>query len=167
MPLRDHLTLELGPFVITPFLNDHSAFDTYSLLVEAERKRLFYSADLQAHGRKSSRLEAFLRNRPRGVDVLLLEGTNLHADGDPKRGLTERELEEQLVRVIHDAPGIALAMYPAQNIDRLVMRLPSEMTRDLPSFLWEKESNAGVRYVTRSVICDVCCGGLAGQWAAR
>ena len=113
-------TFELGPFVITPFLNDHSAFDTYSLLVEAEGKRLFYSADLQAHGRKSSRFEAFLRNPPQRVDVLLLEGTNLRADGDPKRGLTERELEEQLVRVIKDAQGIVLAMYPAQNIDRLV-----------------------------------------------
>jgi len=29
---------EVGPFLITPFLNDHSAFDVYSFLVEAAGK---------------------------------------------------------------------------------------------------------------------------------
>ncbi len=35
--------LEIGPFRITPHLVDHSAFDAYALLVEAEGKRVFYS----------------------------------------------------------------------------------------------------------------------------
>jgi ribonuclease J len=52
--LRRRESFALGPFIITPFLNDHSAFDTYSMLIEAEGRRLFYSADLQAHGRKAA-----------------------------------------------------------------------------------------------------------------
>ncbi len=50
--LVDRQPIELGPFRITPFLVDHSAYDAYALLVEADGKRLFYSGDFRAHGRK-------------------------------------------------------------------------------------------------------------------
>ena len=41
--LHDRDPLELGPFSITPYLVDHSAFDAFALLIEAEGKRLLYS----------------------------------------------------------------------------------------------------------------------------
>ena len=44
--------IEIGPFRITPQLVDHSAFDAYALLVEADGKRVYYSGDFRAHGRK-------------------------------------------------------------------------------------------------------------------
>jgi ribonuclease J len=118
--LRHREPFVLGPFTITPFLNDHSAFDTYSLLIEANGRRLFYSADLQAHGRKAGIFEEFVRKPPAGVDVLLMEGTNLRPEGSPKNGLTEREIEKDLIHTFKVTPGIVLAMYSAQNIDRLV-----------------------------------------------
>lgn len=111
---------ELGPFTITPFLNDHSGFDTYSLLIEADGRRLFYSADLQGHSRKAAIFEELLRKPPSDVDVLLMEGTNLRPEGDPKSGKTEQELEKDLIQTFASAPGLVLAMYSAQNIDRLV-----------------------------------------------
>ncbi|MFC7483090.1 hypothetical protein ACFQX7_28080 [Luedemannella flava] len=40
--LHDQQTVTIGPFTITPYLVDHSAFDAYSLLVEADGRRLFY-----------------------------------------------------------------------------------------------------------------------------
>ena len=58
--LHHRRSFELGPFSITSYLNDHSAFDAYSMLVEADGRRLFYSADLQAHGRKAGIFEEFL-----------------------------------------------------------------------------------------------------------
>jgi ribonuclease J len=110
----------LGPFTITPFLNDHSAVDTYSLLIEADGRRLFYSADLQAHGRKAGIFEEFVRKPPTGVDVLLMEGTNLRQQADPQNGKTEQQIEKDLIQTFKATPGIVLAMYSAQNIDRLV-----------------------------------------------
>ena len=118
--LRHRESLALGPFTITPFLNDHSAFDTYSMLIEADGRRLFYSADLQAHGRKAGIFEEFVRKPPTRVDVLLMEGTNLRHQGDPKSGKTEHEVEKDLIQTFTATPGIVLAMYSAQNIDRLV-----------------------------------------------
>ena len=91
--LRHRQPFVLGPFTITPYLNDHSAFDTYSMLIEAGGRRLFYSADLQAHGRKAGLFEEFIRDPPAGVDVLLMEGTNLRPEGTPKIGPTEQEIE--------------------------------------------------------------------------
>ena len=41
--LHDGEAVEIGPFRLTPYLVDHSAYDAYSLLVEAGGKRLFYS----------------------------------------------------------------------------------------------------------------------------
>lgn len=118
--LRHREPFLLGPFTITPFLNDHSAFDTYSLLIEAEGQRLFYSADLQAHGRKSAIFQEFVRSPPTSVNVLLLEGTNLRQEGDPKVGKTEHEIEKDLIDTFNSTTGMVLAMYSAQNIDRLV-----------------------------------------------
>lgn len=42
--------IDIGVFKITPYLVDHSAYDAYSLLIEAEGKRLLYSGDFRAHG---------------------------------------------------------------------------------------------------------------------
>ena len=39
--------IEIGPFKLTPYLVDHSAFDSYAFLIEAGGKRLFYSGDLR------------------------------------------------------------------------------------------------------------------------
>jgi len=47
VPLQDHKTIALGPFAVTPYLVDHSGYDAYALLVEAEGRRLFYSGDLE------------------------------------------------------------------------------------------------------------------------
>jgi len=48
---------QIGPFRVTPFLTDHSAFDAYMLLIEAEGRRVLYSGDFRTHGRKSKLVE--------------------------------------------------------------------------------------------------------------
>lgn len=112
-------TTNLGPFQITPYLVDHSAYDSYSLLVEAHGKRLFYSGDLRMHGRKSKLVERLIANPPKPIDVLLLEGTTLG------RGITgslkpEDVIEDELTEVLRGTAGIALVHVSAQNIDRVV-----------------------------------------------
>ena len=118
--LRHRQAFVLGPFTITPFLNDHSAFDTYSMLIEAEGRRLFYSADLQAYGRKARLFDEFVQSPPGDVDVLLMEGTNLRPDAEPTTGKSETDVERELIQTFKETPGMVLAMYSAQNIDRLV-----------------------------------------------
>jgi ribonuclease J len=49
-----------------------------------------------------------------------MEGTNLQQEGAPKSGKTEQEIEKDLIQTFKATSGIVLAMYSAQNIDRLV-----------------------------------------------
>jgi ribonuclease J len=104
---------------VTPYLVDHSAFDAYSLLVEAEGKRVFYSGDLRGHGWKSRRFDDLVANGPENVDLMLLEGTTIGRDAN-HRSETEAELVERIALSIAETRGMVLAAFAGQNIDRFV-----------------------------------------------
>lgn len=119
--LRDRETFRLGPFEITPYLIDHSAFDAHALLIEAGGRRLFYSGDLRAHGRKATTFERLIAKPPIPINCLLLEGTHVRRGAEPLgRQMTERDVEREALEVMRGCDGIVLALYSAQNIDRLV-----------------------------------------------
>lgn len=65
---------ELGPFRITPFLTDHSAFDAYMLLIEVGACRFLYSGDFRIHGRKASLVKQMMASPPPSIDALIMEG---------------------------------------------------------------------------------------------
>jgi ribonuclease J len=118
--LVDRKPITLGPFVITPFLMDHSAYDSYAVLIEADGKRLFYTGDLRGHGRKAKLFERLVAHPPKKVDVLLMEGTTIKRQGTEDGFPTEADLEKDLVRLFRTTPGMPLVWCSGQNIDRLV-----------------------------------------------
>jgi len=108
----------VGDINITPFLMDHSAFDAYAFLVEADGSSLFYSGDFRSHGRKSKAFDWFSHNVKTGVDYLLLEGTTLGRSD--QRFPTETDIENDLVSTFTNDKGPHLIYTSGQNIDRLV-----------------------------------------------
>jgi ribonuclease J len=116
--LSDRIPINLGPFTITPFLVDHSAYDSYAVLVESDGKQLFYTGDFRAHGRKASLIDKLIDNPPKNVDILLMEGTCVGRED--KTFPTENELVPQLVDIFQKTPGMPLVWCSGQNIDRLV-----------------------------------------------
>jgi ribonuclease J len=117
---RDRQAFEVGPFRITPFLVDHSAFDAYSLLVEAGGCRLFYTGDFRSHGRKPGAFKRLLSEPSiKGVDVMLMEGTHLGRQGQAD-AQTEASLEDDMAESISNTKGLVLACFSGQNIDRVV-----------------------------------------------
>ena len=117
---RNQQPFDLGPFRVTPYLADHSAFDAFSLLIEADGKRVFYSGDLRAHGRKSRLFENLVQHPPKAIDVLLLEGTTLSRSNNSNAPETEQELEQRILDMIKDSSGLVLVAFSPQNIDRFV-----------------------------------------------
>lgn len=109
--------LQVGPFSVTPFLTDHSAFDAYMLLIEAEGKRLLYSGDFRAHGRKAALVNRLMLKPPASVDVLVMEGTNL---GSNKPWSSETDLEQRFRELFTSTSGRVFVTWSAQNIDRTV-----------------------------------------------
>lgn len=119
--LHDREPLQIGPFLITPFLVDHSAYDAYSLLIEAGGRTLLYSGDFRAHGRKSSLFEKMVSQPPGPIHALLMEGTSIgRPEGQEIRYPAETQLEAEMVSVFRDTAGLAMVHASAQNIDRVV-----------------------------------------------
>lgn len=114
---RPHRPFGVGPFAITPFLTDHSAFDAHMLLVDVGGKRVLYSGDFRRVGRKAALVDRLMKNPPPGVDVLLLEGTTL---GRAETFPTEADLEEDFAALFQRTPGRVFITWSAQNIDRTV-----------------------------------------------
>ena len=99
--LAHRVPIQVGAFTVTPYLADHSGYDSYSLLVEAGGKRLFYTGDIRGHGRKARLFEELLADPPEGIDVLLCEGTHIRAvDAGPgkcrNRGSGRSEVDVEL-----------------------------------------------------------------------
>ena len=112
--------VDIGPFRITPYLVDHSAFDAYALLVEACAKRVFYSGDFRAHGRKAKMFKRIVERPPPNIDVLLMEGTTIGRVGSSEGFETETDLEWKFVRAFKQTKGIHFVWTSSQNIDRIV-----------------------------------------------
>lgn len=111
-------SFQIGDISITPYWADHSAFDAYSFLVEADGKSLFYSGDFRSHGRKANAFKWFTHNAPQHVDYLLLEGTTIGRESKPFK--TETEIENEFVKVFQEQNKINLVYSSGQNIDRIV-----------------------------------------------
>ncbi|MCD6578097.1 MBL fold metallo-hydrolase, partial [bacterium] len=122
-PIESGKSFSCGDFRITPYLMDHSAFDSYAFLVEADGKSLIYSGDFREHGRKPGVFRWFLEHAPEDIDVLLLEGTVLDR-GLKGKGVgefkSETEIEAETVRLLKAGKNMTLLYFSAQNIDRLV-----------------------------------------------
>lgn len=127
-PIRQSCTLwksarafAIGPFTVTPYLIDHSAFDAYALRIEVDGKHILYSGDFRFHGRKGKLTEKLMRDLTDQVDVLIMEGTNLPKSGTPDKPTpTEKELERDFIRLFKECKGRVFVSWSAANIDRTV-----------------------------------------------
>ena len=108
----------IGDFIVQPFLVDHSAFDALAFLIEAEGKRLFYSGDFRAHGRKAKLFKQIIERPPQNIDCLLMEGSTLGREDVQYK--TEEDVEERLEEILSERKNITFLFASSQNIDRIV-----------------------------------------------
>lgn len=114
--LADRRPIQIGPITVTPYLCDHSAFDSYMLLVEGAGESLLYTGDFRGHGRKS--FPAFLKRLPNKADTLICEGTTLsRPEVEP---WSEKRLEKRAAAILSQTAGPAFALFPSANLDRAV-----------------------------------------------
>lgn len=84
----------IGDIFITPFSVDHSACDSYMLLIEADEKKILHTGDFRLHGFRGKAISKILDKLIGKVDTLILEGTTLSRT-DTKL-MTERELQQKV-----------------------------------------------------------------------
>jgi ribonuclease J len=102
----------IGEIKITPYLCDHSAYDSYMIELEKDGDRVLYTGDFRANGRKN--FSAFLERLPNSVDCLITERTNLRLINE-----TERDVEEKAVKLMQEHDRVFI-LQSALNVDRTV-----------------------------------------------
>lgn len=98
--IEDGIPFRIGDFTVTPCRVDHSAYDSYLFIIEAEGKCIVHTGDFRTHGRLG---ENFFKNfkqrlQEKQADVLLIEGTMLSRPD--KKVYTEREMEADATRIL-------------------------------------------------------------------
>lgn len=105
-------------FRVKPFLTDHSTPEAFAFLIEADDKRIFYSGDFRATGRKSIVYKKQIENPPENIDMLLIEGTMVERTNHLYS--TEDSVEEAIYNTIKAQTNLSFVISSAQNIDRLI-----------------------------------------------
>jgi ribonuclease J len=88
--ISDRMPVRIGPFTITPYLVDHSAYDAYAFHIEAGGRGVFYSGDFRAHGRKA---------------VLIIQALDRRAQDPPPPNPHLRPRRHPDAVEVHQGPG--------------------------------------------------------------
>ena len=114
--MKNESSIQIKDIKITPILCDHSAFDSYMLLIENEGETTLYTGDFRANGRMD--FNTLLEKVP-CVDNLIIEGTTLSREDDVVN-IEEEQLEDIAVEYLNKHTGPAFIMMSAMNIDRVI-----------------------------------------------
>jgi len=108
--------IQVNDITVTPYLCDHSAFDSYMLLCESGCETILYTGDFRGNGRKP--FSWLLKQLPDCVNKLICEGTTLSREDYVTE--TEKDLEEKAVKLFKAHTGPVFVLQSSMNIDRIV-----------------------------------------------
>jgi len=83
--------IRIGEITVTPLFIDHSAFDAYMFIVEADNKRILHTGDFRGHGFRSKGLIPTLKSYAKNIDYIISEGSNIQRPNATIQ--TEQELQ--------------------------------------------------------------------------
>lgn len=110
--------IPIGDFLITPYLVDHSGFDAYAFVIQAEGKCIVYTGDFRDHGRKKKATDFFIENIPKHLDALLIEGTMMSRINETIK--SEEDIEKEACELVQSNATPVFVLQSSTNIDRLV-----------------------------------------------
>ena len=115
-PLTALKPITVSDIRITPIPADHSAYDAYMFLIEAEGKRILHTGDFRLHGFRGKATPKLLSQYAQGIDVLIIEGTQISRD--TRQTMSELELQKEISREIRSHKYV-FVLCASTNIDRL------------------------------------------------
>jgi len=102
--------------IVTPFIVDHSSYNSCMYLIEADGKRVVHTGDYRNHGKKGKIFEENLKTIGK-IDVLITEGTTFGRSNEKYQ--TEEKLYKEAIKIFNKYDDI-LIFQSSTNIDRLV-----------------------------------------------
>ncbi|MCH5163964.1 MAG: MBL fold metallo-hydrolase [Clostridiales bacterium] len=133
--------LYFGDIKVTPYTIDHSAFDAYMLLIEAEGKRILHTGDFRMHGARGNKMPAVLEKYCKNIDVLITEGTMLSRINE--QVFTEHELGLKAEQLMQKNKYI-FAICSSTNIDTIAEFYNAALKNNKPFIVCEKDFQAEI-----------------------
>lgn len=109
-------TLTIGDIKITPYSVDHSAYDAYMFVIEADGKKVLHTGDFRTHGFRGKGVKPTLEKYVKKVDALVCEGTTLNRT--EAKCETENDLKNRIKTVLQENKYV-FVVCSSTNIDRL------------------------------------------------
>lgn len=135
-----------GDIKVTPYIVDHSSYNSCMYLIEGDGKKVLHTGDFRNHGRKKDIFDEVI-NEIGKVDLLITEGTTLTRND--KKFITEDELEDKALDIIKRYDQVFI-MQSSTNIDRTVsflratLRSNKKFVLDLFSYYINKTINFNI-----------------------
>lgn len=108
--------VKVGEIVVTPLLIDHSAFDAYMFIIEADNQRILHTGDFRGHGFRSKGLIPTLKKYAQNIDYVISEGSNILRPNATVQ--TEHELQKDFEMQFRKNK-YSFVFVSSTNIDRI------------------------------------------------
>lgn len=108
--------ITVGDITVTPLMVDHSAFDSYMFIIEADGKRVLHTGDFRLHGFRGNKTIPMLQKYAADIDYIICEATNLSRE-DTKI-VTERDLQNEARKIMQENKYV-FVLCSSTNIDRI------------------------------------------------
>lgn len=112
---------DIEGLVVTPYSVDHSAYDAYMYLIEADEKVILHTGDFRGHGYRGKAMikviKKYIHKDARKVDYLITEGTMM-GDRKNEKVKTESELYQDARTLFKEHRHVFLII-SSTNLDSL------------------------------------------------
>lgn len=137
---------KIGDMKITPIRTDHSAFDSYMFLIEANNKRILHTGDFRLHGPMGKGTPKALK-RIGKVDVIICEHTTLSRPD--KTAMSEFMLQKEATNLIKNNKYVFI-LCASTNIDRIASFYHANKKAGQKLFLCDNYQKEILDYVTKN-----------------
>ena len=140
---------KIGNMTITPIRTDHSAFDSYMYLIEADGERILHTGDYRTHGAVGKGTPKVLNAivAKDKLDALIIEGTLLARPDE--NVISEFELQRKATEIIKQSKYVFI-LCSSTNIDRIAAFYHANKSVGSKLFVHDEFQDRILKYVTKS-----------------
>lgn len=138
--------ISINDIKVTPIAVDHSAFDSYMFLIEADGKKILHTGDFRTHGQRGKAVLEAIKKYVGKVDCLICEGTTLTRNND--KLLTEFQLQQKAEQLFKENK-YNFVLCSSTNIDRIAA-LHKAAINTHKMFICDKYQGEILEYVNKN-----------------
>lgn len=133
---------------VTPYVIDHSAYDAYMFLIEAEGKRILHTGDFRLHGSRGGKMSLVFEKYAKDIDLLITEGTMLSRSKE--KAISEYALGKRAKELLRDNKYV-FVLCSSTNIDTIAEFYNAAIVCKKPFIVCEDDFQAEIlRIVSKS-----------------